>query len=41
MTNKRETIPFKIAWISLAIIGVAILVFGLVITVVPGSSDPL
>ncbi len=39
--NKRETVRFKIAWISLAIIGVAILVFGLVITVLPGASDPL
>ncbi len=39
--NKRETLQFKIAWISLAIIGVAILVFGLIITIWPGSSDPL
>ncbi len=39
--KKRETVQFKIAWISLAIIGVAILAFGLVITVWPGSSDPL
>ncbi len=39
--TKPETVQFKIAWISLAIIGVAILVFGLVILVLPGSNDPL
>ncbi len=39
--NKKEKIQFKIAWISLAIIGVAILVFGLIVTVAPSSSDPL
>ncbi len=39
--NKPETVRFKIAWLSLALIGVAILVFGLVITVWPGSTDPL
>ncbi len=39
--NKRETVRFKLAWLSLALIGVAILVFGLVITVLPGSTDPL
>ena len=30
---------FKIGWISLAIIGVAILVFGLIATTVPAPSD--
>ena len=39
--TQREGVLFKIAWISLAIIGVAILVFGLIVTVVPTSSDPL
>jgi uncharacterized membrane protein HdeD (DUF308 family) len=37
---QRASVLFKIAWISLAIIGVAILVFGLIVTVVPTSSDP-
>ncbi len=32
---------FKTAWISLAITGVAILIFGLVIAAWPGSSDAL
>ena len=39
--TKRESVLFKIAWVSLAIIGVAILVFGLIVTAWPGSSDPL
>ena len=39
--SKQENVQFKIAWISLAIIGVAILVFGLIVAVWPGSSDPL
>lgn len=38
--TQRASVQFKIAWISLAIIGVAILVFGLIVTVVPTSSDP-
>jgi hypothetical protein len=38
--TQRANILFKIAWISLAIIGVAILTFGLIVTVVPTSSDP-
>jgi hypothetical protein len=38
---QRESVRFKIAWISLAIIGAAIFVFGLIVTVWPGSSDPL
>jgi uncharacterized membrane protein HdeD (DUF308 family) len=36
MTQRASTL-FKSGWISLAIIGVAILVFGLVTTVVPAS----
>ena len=36
----RASVLFKISWISLAIIGVAILVFGLIVTVVPTSSEP-
>ena len=36
-----ESVRFKIAWISLGIIGVAIFVFGLVVTVWPGSSEAL
>jgi uncharacterized membrane protein HdeD (DUF308 family) len=39
--SKQENVQFKIAWLSLAIIGVAILIFGLIVTVWPGSSDPL
>ena len=38
---KQESILFKIAWILLAIVGVSILAFGLIVTVSPGSSDPL
>ncbi|GHO82703.1 hypothetical protein [Dictyobacter formicarum] len=38
---KRERVLFKIAWVSLAITGVAILVFGLIVTAWPASSDPL
>jgi uncharacterized membrane protein HdeD (DUF308 family) len=38
--TQRSSVVFKIGWISLAIIGVAILVFGLVATAVPSSSDP-
>jgi hypothetical protein len=37
---KRGSVLFKIAWISLAITGVAILVFGLIVSVWPGSSNP-
>ncbi len=40
LMTQRASVLFKIAWISLAIIGVAILVFGLIVTVVPTSSDP-
>ena len=38
--TQRASVVFKIAWISLAIIGVAILAFGLIVTVVPASSEP-
>ncbi len=39
--TQRDILRFQIAWISLALIGVAIFVFGLVVTVWPGTSDPL
>ena len=39
--TQRASVLFKAGWISLAIIGVAILVFGLIATTVPTSSDPL
>src|SRR5215218_603720 len=38
--TQRASVLFKIGWISLAIIGVAILVFGLIATTLPTSSDP-
>ena len=38
--TQRSSVLFKISWISLGIIGVAILVFGLITTVVPASSGP-
>src|ERR687883_165970 len=38
--TQRASVLFKAGWISLAIIGVAILVFGLIVTVMPPSSDP-
>jgi hypothetical protein len=38
--TQRASVLFKIAWISLAIIGLAILAFGLIVTVVPASSEP-
>ena len=38
--TQRVSVLFKIGCISLAIIGVAILVFGLIATTVPTSSDP-
>jgi hypothetical protein len=38
--TKQETVLFKIAWVSLAITGVTILVFGLIATAWRGSSDP-
>jgi uncharacterized membrane protein HdeD (DUF308 family) len=36
----RESVLFKIAWVSLAITGLAILVFGLIATAWPSSSGP-
>src|SRR5512138_2570522 len=39
--TRRESIWFKFAWFSLAITGGAILIFGLIATLWPGSSDPL
>jgi uncharacterized membrane protein HdeD (DUF308 family) len=39
--TQRSSVLFKTGWISLAIIGVTILVFGLIVTTVPASSDPL
>lgn len=38
--TQHPSILFKISWISLAIIGVAILVFGLIVAVIPASSGP-
>jgi hypothetical protein len=38
--TQRASALFKTGWISLAIISLAILVFGLIATVVPTSSDP-
>jgi uncharacterized membrane protein HdeD (DUF308 family) len=38
--TQSASVLFKIGWISLAIIGIAILVFGLIATVVPASSGP-
>ena len=38
--TRRASILFKSGWISLVIIGLAILTFGLIATVVPASSDP-
>ena len=38
--TRRASILFKSGWISLVIIGLAILAFGLIATVVPASSDP-
>ena len=37
--TQRAGVLFKTGWISLAIIGVAILVFGLIATTVPASSE--
>jgi hypothetical protein len=36
---KPGGILFKIAWISLTIVGVAIFIFGLIVTLLPGPSD--
>jgi hypothetical protein len=37
--TQRASVLFKTGWISLAIIGVAILVFGLIVTIVPTTSS--
>jgi hypothetical protein len=39
LMTQRASVLFTIAWLSLAIIGVAILVFGLIVTVVPTTSS--
>lgn len=39
--NQPETIRFKIAWLGLTIIGVAILLFGVIVTLWPGAQDAL
>jgi uncharacterized membrane protein HdeD (DUF308 family) len=38
---KKDSLSFKIAWILLSIIGIAIFIFGLLVTVWPGSENPL
>ena len=38
--TQRDSVLFKTGWISHAIIGLAILIFGLIVTVVPTSSNP-
>jgi len=38
--SKQGSLLFKIAWISLTITGLAIFVFGLIVTMWPGSSNP-
>ncbi len=38
---KTESMLFRITWILLAIIGIAIFLFGLIVTVWPGSENPL
>jgi hypothetical protein len=39
--HQPESVRFKIAWILLAINGVATFAFGLIVTVFPGSTNPL
>ena len=39
--KKQESVRFTSAWVALTITGVAIFVFGLIVTVWPGSSNPL
>jgi uncharacterized membrane protein HdeD (DUF308 family) len=39
--NKYESIRFKIAWVLLTIIGIAIFIFGLIVALWPGSSNQL
>ncbi len=38
---KTESMLFRITWILLVIIGIAIFLFGLIVTVWPGSENPL
>jgi hypothetical protein len=38
--TQRDSALFKAGWISLAIIGLAILVFGLITALMPASSGP-
>lgn len=38
---QRESARFKFAWVSLAITGAAILIFGLIVAVWPGAGDAL
>ena len=38
---KTEGILFNISWILLAIVGAAIFLFGLIVTIWPGSDNPL
>jgi len=40
MSQRDSSALFKTAWISLAIIGLAILLFGLITALMPTSSDP-
>ena len=37
--TKPESILFRVSWVSLVIVGVAILIFGLIAAVWPGPSD--
>jgi uncharacterized membrane protein HdeD (DUF308 family) len=39
-TKQLESLVFKFSWMSLAVIGVAIFLFGLIVSIWPGSSDP-
>src|SRR4051794_22268520 len=38
---QREHVRFKVAWMALALIGVATFGFGLIVTLWPGASEPL
>jgi amino acid transporter len=37
---RQQSVRFKIAWIALTIVGAAIFVFGLIVAIWPGSSNP-
>src|SRR4051794_9542317 len=39
LTARRANSTFTVAWASLALVGVATLAFGLIVTLVPASSD--